>query len=273
MRIILVEDNPQVRELLRTQLPVQYPGSEVVGEAEGIADGQKLLAQTPADLWLLDIELRDGNVFTLLDSLDPALVARTELIFLTAFNTAEYILEALRKSAVEYLFKPIDFDALRLALEKAQARLSQRDLPRQLADLHRLIQAGSAPAAPPPLEKIPVYGTNRVMHYLAVADIGYLEADGTVSYVHLTAPQEKVFSAKNLGYYADLLELRCGFFRLSKKHLVNLRHIASLSPEGYVCLTNGEKLPGSRDGTKELRRRFRDMYGGSTVEQDEGGGE
>ena len=263
MRIILVEDNPQVRELLRTQLPVQYPGSEVVGEAEGIADGQKLLAQRPADLWLLDIELRDGNVFTLLDSLDPALVARTELIFLTAFNTTEYILEALRKSAVDYLFKPIDFDALRLALEKAQARLAQRDVPRQLADLRGLIQAVGAPAVPPPLEKIPIFGSNRKVHYLAVADIGYLEADGQVSYVHLIASQERpTTSTKILGYYAALLEARCGFFKLSRKFLVNLRHVASLnSAEDCVCLTDGKKLIGSRDGIKALGSRFRDMYG------------
>jgi len=267
MRIILVEDNPQVRELLRTQLPVQYPGSEVVGEAEGIADGQKLLAQTPADLWLLDIELKDGNVFTLLDSLDPALVERTALVFLTAFNTAEYILEALRKSAVEYLSKPIDFDALRLALEKAQARLSQRDLPRQIADLHRLIQAGHTPDVPPPLEKIPIFSRNREIHYFAVADIGYLEADSTVSYVHLIASQERIYSSKNLGHYADLLEARCGFFKLSRKFLVNLRHVASLDQaEGYVYLTNGQKLDGSRDGIKALGNRFRDMYGSDLAE-------
>lgn len=269
MRIILVEDNPQVRELLRTQLPVQYPGSEVVGEAEGIADGKKLLSQTPADLWLLDIELRDGNVFTLLDRLDQALVERTALIFLTAFNTTEYILEALRKSAVEYLSKPIDFDALRIALEKAQARLSQRDLPRQIADLRRLLQAGSAPAVPPPLEKIPVFGKNREIHYLAVADISYLEADETVSYVHLIASQKPIYSSKNLGHYAALLEARCGFFNLSRKFLINLRHVASLDQaERYVCLTDGKKLNGSRDGIKALGHRFRDMYGSDLAEGD-----
>lgn len=269
MRIILVEDNPQVRELLRTQLPARCPGAVVVGEAEGVADGRVLLTQTPADLWLLDIELRDGNVFTLLDSLDPALVERTELIFLTAFNTAEYILEALRKSAVEYLSKPIDFDALRLALEKAQARLSQRDLPRQIADLRRLLQAGSAPAVPPPLEKIPVFGKNREIHYLAVADIGYLEADGTVSYVHLIASREHIYSSKNLGYYAALLEARCGFFKLSRKFLVNLRHVASLDQtKEYVCLAGGKKLLGSRDGIKALGNRFREMYGSDLAEGD-----
>jgi len=271
MRIILVEDNPQVRELLRTQLPVHWPGAVVVGEAEGIADGLELLTKTPADLWLLDIELKDGNVFTLLDSLDPALVERTALVFLTAFSTQEYILEALRKSAVEYLFKPVDLDALRLTLEKVQRRLSQRnrDLHGQLDELRRVLQTGGAPVVPPPLEKIPIFSRNREIHYLAVADIGYLEADETVSHVHLIASQKPIYSSKNLGYYADLLEARCGFFQLSRKLLVNLQHVASLNPaERYVCLTNGQKLDGSRDGIKALRSRFRDLYGSDLVEGD-----
>lgn len=262
MRIILVEDNPQVRELLRSQLPVQYPGSEVVGEAEGIADGQKLLAQTPADLWLLDIELRDGNVFTLLDSLDPALVERTELIFLTAFNTAEYILEALRKSAVEYLSKPIDFDALRLALEKAQARLAQRDIPRQLADLHRLVRAGSAPAVPPPLEKIPVRAIGGIIHYLNLADILYFEGEGGISHVCLVASERPIKASNTLKVFERQLQPEHAFFRLSKNYLVNLRHVASLDQaKEYVCLTDGKKLIGSRDGIKALGNRFRDLYG------------
>jgi len=268
MRIILVEDNPQVRELLRTQLPVHWPGAVVVGEAESIAEGLDLLPRVPADLWLLDIELRDGNVFALLDSLDPALVERTALVFLTAFGTPEYMLEALQKSPVHYLLKPLDLSALRPVFDKAQARLARRDLHGQLDDLRRLVQMNMA-AAPPPLEKIPVFGSNREIRYLAVADIGYLEANETTSYVHLIASQERLYSAKHLGHYADLLEARCGFFRLSKKYLVNLRHIASLNPAAScVSLTNGEKLDGSREGMRELRRRFREMYGSDLAEGD-----
>ncbi|MBL7795703.1 MAG: response regulator transcription factor [Saprospiraceae bacterium] len=262
MRIILVEDNPQVRELLRTQLPVQYPGSEVVGEAEGIADGRVLLTQTPADLWLLDIELRDGNVFTLLDRLDPALVERTALIFLTAFNTAEYILEALRKSAVEYLSKPIDFDALRIALEKAQARLSQRDLPRQIADLRRLLQAGSAPAVPPPLEKIPVRAIGGIIHYLNLPDILYFKGEGGITHVCLVSSERPIKAGNTLKVFERQLQPEHAFFRLSKNYLVNLQHVTSLNAaEGYVCLTDGNKLLGSRDGIKALGNRFREMYG------------
>jgi len=268
MRIILVEDNPQVRELLRTQVPVHWPGAVVVGEAESIAEGLDLLPRVPADLWLLDIELRDGNVFALLDSLDPALVERTALVFLTAFGDSEFILEALRKSAVEYLSKPVDFEALRLTLKKVQDRLIRYDLHGQLDNLRRLVQMNVA-AVQPPLEKIPVLGRNREIRYLSVADIGYLEAKETISYVHLIASTEPIYSAKHLGHYADLLEARCGFFRLSKKYLVNLRHIASLNPAAScVCLTNGEKLDGSREGIRELRRRFREMYGNDLAKGD-----
>ena len=127
MRVILIEDNPQVREYLKSLLD-QYPGIQVVGEAEGLDDSFTLLSGTPADLWILDIELRDGNVFALLAQLDPLLLKNVQLVFLTAFGTFDYVVQALRQSAIDYLLKPVDPNQLKATIEKVQTAIPQKNI-------------------------------------------------------------------------------------------------------------------------------------------------
>lgn len=263
MRIILIEDNPQVRELLHSQLPVHWPGAVVVGETDSIAEGYDLLSKQPADLWLLDIELRDGNVFTLLDRLDPLLLERTPMVFLTAFNTPEFILEAFRKSAMGYLLKPVDLGVLRPVLEKVQTRLAQRDLHEQLDELRMLILESAAPKAPPSQsDTIPIYRTNRVITYIPLSEIAYFEGEGSTSKVHFLENRRPLLnSVKNLGFYDNALEKQGGFFRVAKHILVNLSHVEGLGPKNTVWLKGGNSFTASRDGAKSLKRRLKRIYG------------
>lgn len=262
MRIILIEDNPQVRELLRSLLSIHWPNAVIVGEAEGIVDGHRLLSSVSADLWLLDIELRDGNVFTLLESLDPAIVDQTALVFLTAFGTYDYVLEALRKSAVDYLLKPVDPPKLIAALEKVQLQTHRRDLGRRLDTLHQLLSEGKKPVAALPSEKIPIFASRGIVHYIPVEDILYFEGEGSITYVHLRQKTgSPLTSVQHLGHYAKTLEDQYGFFRLSKSILVNRGHITRIDQaNGTVFLSEGRTIVGSRRSFKKLLDFFRGLY-------------
>ncbi|MFZ4474031.1 MAG: LytR/AlgR family response regulator transcription factor [Saprospiraceae bacterium] len=88
MRVLLVEDNPQVTAYVRSLL-AQHLDIQVLGEAAGIEDGYSLLCNTPADLWILDISLQDGNVFQLLEMLEQSAVPQAGIIFLTAYGTTD----------------------------------------------------------------------------------------------------------------------------------------------------------------------------------------
>ncbi|MFM7155637.1 MAG: LytR/AlgR family response regulator transcription factor, partial [Bacteroidota bacterium] len=91
MRVILIEDNPQVREMLKSLLVRHFPEAVVVGESESVADGIELINNVDADICILDIELRDGSVFELLERVDHDALDSTSLIFLTAFGTYDYV--------------------------------------------------------------------------------------------------------------------------------------------------------------------------------------
>ncbi len=259
MRTILIEDSPPVRELIKSLLATHCPEVVVVGEAESVEDGYLLLGATPADLWLLDIELRDGTVFDLLDRLDPVLFERVGLVFLTAFGTFEYVIQALHKSAVDYLLKPVDPVQLLAAIQKVKKGADARNLRERLAVLNALL-APSTPAKTV-LEKLPVMLTKGAIAYLPLQDILYLEGDGNISYVH-TSDTKPLVSMKSLGEYSELLEKQGGFFRVHKKLLVNTQHIARFDPsEGALWLNNGRSLSASRRGGQDLLAFFRKFFG------------
>lgn len=196
MTIHLVEDNPQVQELVKSMLATHYPLARVLGEAEGVSDGYALLSGVPADVWLLDIELLDGTVFDLLDRLDPEHVENTGIIFLTAYSSYDYVVQALRKSAVEYLLKPVDPALLCAALDKVREQSPRRFLLHQLSELRRLVQQPAV--ATSALEKLPVYLSKGVVRYLDLGDVMYLAAEGELTHFHLfSEPGRNLTSVRN----------------------------------------------------------------------------
>ncbi len=258
MRTILIEDNPQVRELIKSLLASHCPEVTVVGEAESIAEGYGLLTTVPADLWLLDIELRDGTVFELLDQLDPALFDTVGLVFLTAFGSFEYMIQAMHKSAVDYLLKPVDPAQLQAAIQKVKKEMANRNLRSRLDEL-RILLANTG-SAKPALEKLPVTLSRGAIAYVPVVEILYLEGEGNICYIH-TLSDKPLNSFKSLGEYTDLLEKQGDFFKVHKRYLVNTRHIARYDPsEGTVWLTNGEKIGASRRGGQDLLAFFRSVF-------------
>ena len=103
IRVLLVDDQPLIREGLRTILSAQ-DGIEVAGEA---GDGAEALVQTrrlQPDLVLMDVEMPgvDGLEATrrLLAAVDPPRV-----VILTTFDREDYIVEALRAGATGFLLK------------------------------------------------------------------------------------------------------------------------------------------------------------------------
>lgn len=145
VRVLLVDDEALMRTGLRLMIDGAH-GIEVVGEA---ADGTAGLAQARAldpDVILLDIRMprRDG-LETLADLRAAGVTAR--VVVLTAFDTDDFLLRALRGGAVSFLLKdsPPE-EVVRAVLDAAadRARFSP-------AVLSRLVQL-AATADPAPAE-------------------------------------------------------------------------------------------------------------------------
>jgi two-component system response regulator HydG len=127
--VLVADDDPAHRTMLRTLLTGW--GYTVLEADDGSTAIEKVHEQ-PFDLILLDIRMIKVSGLEALNEIkafNPAI----PVIIMTAYSSVETAVEALKSGAYDYLTKPLDFDELRLAMERAMDH-------RQLREENRLLR-------------------------------------------------------------------------------------------------------------------------------------
>lgn len=139
MKAIIVEDNPSAVNLLKSFL-LEYPlPIDVCFVAADVDEASKAIQKHRPELWFLDIQLSDQLVFNLFNELDPEIVKSSSIIFITAYFNADYIHQALKTAAVDYIQKPFDIDQLFKAIDNAISKSQSNDLLSRIANLEHLV--------------------------------------------------------------------------------------------------------------------------------------
>jgi DNA-binding NtrC family response regulator len=115
MRILVVDDDPAMRELLADRLAERRwrPAS-----ARSVGEALRLMARRPFDLVLSDVRLPREDGFALLRQL-RARWPGTSVILTSGFPTEETGKQAVEAGAAAFLSKPFSLQALFEALESA----------------------------------------------------------------------------------------------------------------------------------------------------------
>lgn len=122
MRVILVDDEPAAHERLKVLL-AQIPEVKIVAAASnGVAALEAIETQKP-DLVLLDVQMPGLNGLSVAARIPAG--QRPEIVFVTAFEM--YAPDAFEVEAADYLLKPVRFDRLRQAIERARRRQLMRN--------------------------------------------------------------------------------------------------------------------------------------------------
>jgi two-component system, LytTR family, response regulator len=123
LRTLLVDDEPLALERLEFLLR-DIASAEVVGTARnGREAGEQIVTLKP-DLVFLDVQMPEQNGLRVAATLDGE--ERPEIIFVTAFE--HYAADAFEVEAADYLLKPVRFDRLWQAVERATRRKYLREL-------------------------------------------------------------------------------------------------------------------------------------------------
>lgn len=122
MRVLLVDDEPAALERL-SALFGQIAGVQVIGSARNGREAVEKIEALRPDLVMLDIQMPERSGLSVAGGL--AAEARPEIIFVTAFEM--YAADAFEVEAADYLLKPVRFDRLRQAVERARRRRDLRD--------------------------------------------------------------------------------------------------------------------------------------------------
>jgi two-component system, LytTR family, response regulator len=250
MKAVIIEDEPKGIENLRFLLSRYCPDVEIIATAETVADASAFFqtAIVPPDVAFLDISLPDGLIFQALNELPNI---GFEIIFVTAYR--DFAVKAFDYGAVGYIVKPIDADALQLAVQRARMARGQR-MP------ERIDIAKQHYPTPNAFGKLSISAIDGI-HFVAIRDIVRLQGDD--NYTHIfTNKGEKMTVTKTIKHYDELLST-LNFHRVHKSHLINLNFMLKfIRSESKVVMSDGTAIEVSR------RRRppFLDLLNGTPIE-------
>lgn len=146
-KILVVDDEPQIRRLLRLGLPPH--GYDCVEAATG-AEALKLFAKERPDVVILDLGLPDQDGFSVIQEIRKT--ALTPIVVLSARSDVEGKVRALELGADDFVTKPFDISEL-LARLKAALRHGLQAVgetpvfhtgPLTVDLVHRQVQLGDA---------------------------------------------------------------------------------------------------------------------------------
>ena len=123
-KLVIVDDEPATRQGIRTALNWSLFDIEIAGEASNGLEGLELVERVRPDILICDIRMPKMDGISLVSELQsryPGL----QVLFLSGYSDKEYLKNAIRLDAVDYIFKPFELDELTSAVKKARDRCRQ----------------------------------------------------------------------------------------------------------------------------------------------------
>lgn len=255
--IVAVDDEPLALRRIEIVLKA-IRNVRLVGSAASCAEAVRLITERRPDVVLLDIRLRDGTGFDILDRL-PGDV-RPAVIFTTAFD--HFAIRAFEVTAIDYVLKPIEAERLALAIARARARLAADGSARELEEMRMIVrdlraEFHSARASPYETE-LWIRGTTSLTH-LTLDQVDWVSSEDDYIRLHTGVGSHLVrMSIKTLAARVDPEK----FVRVHRSALVRLGAVTQLrqTPSGRrdVLLRDGTRIVAGRVYAKRLRDMLRD---------------
>ncbi|HOW24815.1 MAG TPA: LytTR family DNA-binding domain-containing protein [Bacteroidales bacterium] len=244
IRVVIVDDEPHVRDGLIKLIGKHCPNVTLVGTAGSVREGKEVIRRHHPDLVLLDIKMDDGTGFDLLKQLDPV---DFKVIFITAYE--QYAVKAFKFSALDYILKPVDPDELTEAITRTELML-QHDLRIRLSAMENNL------ASDRDRHKKLVLNTADNIFIIEIPAITHCESDGSYTVVFLEDGR-KIMASRNLKEYDDMLSDQ-GFYRIHKSFLINLAFVERFDKAegGFVVLRNGARIPVASRKRDQLLEMF-----------------
>jgi len=244
LRTVIIDDEAHARETIARLLALHCPQVQVVGEADCVAGGIRLIHELRPQLILLDVRMDDGTGFDLLrrcGSID------LKVIFITAYE--KYAVQAFRFAAVDFLLKPVNPEELSEAISHAEI-LIREHFATQFQVLEENMRTDIRQ------KKKIVLKTIDNVHLVEIQQITHCESEGCYTFVH-TIKGDKIMLSRTLREFDDMLG-ECGFYRVHKSFLINLTHISRFEKQegGYIILSTDARIPVSSRKREELLGMF-----------------
>lgn len=242
MKAIIVDDEESARLTLRSILTEFFKEVVIVGEADSPGDAVQLIEEKHPDIVFLDIQMRMGTGFDVLEALDQR---PFQVIFISAHK--QHAFDSFRFNAADYLLKPVRIKDLRVAIDKAKENIKVLE-PGEQALLRQItLDQTRLQLVIPELDGFSV---------ISLGEIICCESSRNYTEFHATGDR-KIMASRTIKDFEDLL-LPNGFLRIHKSHVINLAHLRKYvkGRGGEISMSNGMVLPVARDRKDTLIDTF-----------------
>lgn len=143
-RIILVDDEEEVRKGIIRKIDWEALGFQVVGDAENGQDALEKIEQLEPDVVMTDIRMPYMDGLTLTSWIRQKYPSVKVLIF-SGFDDFEYAQKAIKLNVTEYILKPVNVEELTRILNRVRENLEQEIEQRRDVDRLRESYLSSLP--------------------------------------------------------------------------------------------------------------------------------
>jgi len=245
IRVLLVDDEPLAREMLREMLQGDS-AVEIVKECvNGLEALDAIRTYTP-EVIFLDVQMPELGGFEVLEALGKQI---PHIIFVTAYD--QYAVRAFEVNALDYLLKPFDQERFDISWQRARSQIMHDrngGTDQRILALLEEMKAGNKY-----LERLVIKSGGRI-YFLETTEISWIEAEG--NYVSVHSGKKSHLLRETI----SSLELQLDpkkFVRIHRSSIVSLAHVLELQPwfhgEYRVILQDGTQLTLSRNYRDKLQ--------------------
>ena len=210
MRCIIIDDEPLALDLLEDDIN-KIPFLTLLQKFQSPFEALEILKSGEVDLLFLDIQMPDITGLEFLKSLER----KPLVIFTTAYD--QYALEGYNLDVIDYLLKPIPFERLLKAANKAQDIYKAQNLN------YTSVEEGNSKSGGFPNYIFVKSGYDIIK--VNISDIQFIE--GLKDYVKIYLPSQPLLTLLNLKTIVEKLPPR-EFVRVHRSYIVALDKISAI---------------------------------------------
>lgn len=136
-KVLIVDDEPLIREGLKTIIDWEEYGFEVAATAINGLDAMEKLPAIKPDLMIVDIRMPDIDGIKLMQTIQDQYRPSPRFLILSGYAEFDFARAAMQMRADGYLLKPVDEDELIEYLKRVKALLDEEQADRQSVGLRR----------------------------------------------------------------------------------------------------------------------------------------
>lgn len=218
MKILLLEDELPAGNKMLQHVSHTDPMADV-NWVRSIREAEERLTSEDWQLIISDIELLDGNVFSLYQRITP----NCPIIFCTAYDN--YLIKAFQTNGIAYLLKPYTLQEFQSAWNKYDLLFQQNYSSHIYDTLKQLLNKSPKQYKTHFIEK-----KRDSTHLIEIKNIVYFQANGDYTYA-FSQNNTKHLLDWTLGLIEESVDPHL-FFRINRSEIISFQHIVKF--EKYI---------------------------------------